>query len=251
MPVHEAHDRIGEQVLRVALARPALGVDEEPADVGVEESLQRAAEAAPVPHVWTVRVALLVREGVVLPVVGHPRDDRPLDRRRAQHGEGGAHRLLRLEAAMREVAVEADRDAQPRGHVHDREHDHVAPAQEVTPDLPHDQAKRQHGHRRDDPRGNPVCRLVQDGLDIVPRPYHLRAHVSNLPRRAAFVTCAMRRSARREPSTRLGRVRRSARREPSTRLGRVRRVRFPHCFGPGGTARLGAPCLAPTRCIVS
>ena len=65
----------------------ALGVDEEPAHVGVEEAAQRAAPADAVVDVRAVRVALLVGERVVLAVVGDPGDDRALDRRRAEDGE--------------------------------------------------------------------------------------------------------------------------------------------------------------------
>ena len=88
--IDEAHDRIGDQVGRVALARAALGVQEEPAHVRVGQAAQRAAPADAVIDVRAVRIAGLVGEGVVLAMVGHPGDDRPLDRRRAAHGEDAA-----------------------------------------------------------------------------------------------------------------------------------------------------------------
>ena len=49
-------------------------------DVRVEQAAQRAAPAAAVVDVRAVRVALAVGEGVVLAVVGDPRDDGALDR---------------------------------------------------------------------------------------------------------------------------------------------------------------------------
>ena len=82
--VDPADDRVLEQVGREALLVAALGVDEEPAHVGVEEAAQGAAPAVAVVDVGAVRVALLVGEGVVLAVVGDPGDDRALDRRRAE-----------------------------------------------------------------------------------------------------------------------------------------------------------------------
>ena len=82
--VDPADDRVLEQVGREALLVAALGVDEEPAHVGVEEAAQGAAPAVAVVDVGAVRVALLVGEGVVLAVVGDPGDDRALDRGRAE-----------------------------------------------------------------------------------------------------------------------------------------------------------------------
>ena len=77
-------DRVLDQVGREALLVAALGVDEEPAHVGVEEAAHRAAPAVAVVDVGAVRVALFVGEGVVLAVVGDPGDHRALDRRRAE-----------------------------------------------------------------------------------------------------------------------------------------------------------------------
>src|SRR4051812_21158209 len=70
--VEEADRRVRDQVRRIAVALAALRVDEQPADVGVEEAAEGAAPPAPVTDVGAVRVALLVREGVVLAVVGDP-----------------------------------------------------------------------------------------------------------------------------------------------------------------------------------
>ena len=70
--IDERDDRIVDQVAGVALARAAMGVDEEPADVGVGEPLERAPKTAVVPDVRAVRVALLVGVGVVLAVVRDP-----------------------------------------------------------------------------------------------------------------------------------------------------------------------------------
>ena len=85
--IHERHDRIGEQIGRVALARAALGVNEQPADVRVREPAQRPAQADAVIDVGAVRIALAIGERVVLAMVGDPGDDGPLDRGRPEHGQ--------------------------------------------------------------------------------------------------------------------------------------------------------------------
>ena len=59
-----------------------------------------------------VRVARLIREGVVLAVVGDPLRDRPLHRHAAEHAEHGFHGRVSGEAAVSEIAVEADRRAE-------------------------------------------------------------------------------------------------------------------------------------------
>jgi hypothetical protein len=72
-----ADDRVLEQVRGEApLLRLALGHGQ-PAHVGVVEAAQRAAQARAVP-MRRVRVALVVGEGVVLAVIGHPVDHRAL-----------------------------------------------------------------------------------------------------------------------------------------------------------------------------
>src|ERR687898_2393649 len=64
--VDEADRRVGDQVRGVAVALTALGVDEQPADVSVEEPAQCGAPPASVADVGAVRVALLVGERVML-----------------------------------------------------------------------------------------------------------------------------------------------------------------------------------------
>ena len=104
-----ADHRVVDEVARVALLQRALGVDEQPADVRVEQAAQRAAHAAAVTDVRAVRVALLVGVRVVLAVVGDPRDDRALDRRRPERSASDAARARAgLERAVGEQAVEAD-----------------------------------------------------------------------------------------------------------------------------------------------
>jgi hypothetical protein len=141
-------------------------VDEEPADVRVEQAAQRAAQPAGVAHVGAVRIALLVGERMVLAMVGHPGDHRPLDGRRAEDGERDANRPARGERAVGQVAVEADRDAEPAQHVDDPEHDEVAPVQRALPRLPHDEEEPEEGNRRDEARERAVEGLVGDWLDV-------------------------------------------------------------------------------------
>jgi len=70
--VDRAHDRVGDEVGRIAAAPAAVRVQEEPADVRVRQAPERALEAGAVVDVRAVRIALSVRERVVLAMVGHP-----------------------------------------------------------------------------------------------------------------------------------------------------------------------------------
>ena len=89
---------------------------EQPAQVGVEHALdQRAGVVAVAPR--RVRVALAVGEGVVPAVVGDPLDDGALDRHAADRGQRQPQRPDRLERAVREVPVVADRHAEQREEV--------------------------------------------------------------------------------------------------------------------------------------
>ena len=92
---------------------------------------QRPREPGAVAHVRAVRIALLVSVGVVLAVVGDPVEHRALQAHRAEHREQVLDALVRLERAVREQAVVADRHAEAEQHVrggHDREVDPVDPA---------------------------------------------------------------------------------------------------------------------------
>jgi hypothetical protein len=89
---------------------------------------------------------------VVLAVVGDPAHDRALDGHRAGDAEQDLHAPVRLEGLVREVAVEADRDAEPGEGVHDDSDDHVAPTQPAAPGDRHggdDREHRQHDENAD------------------------------------------------------------------------------------------------------
>jgi hypothetical protein len=149
-----------------------VGVDEQPADVRVEEAPQRTAPADAVVDVRAVRVALLVGERMVLTVVGDPGDDRALDRGRAEDGQRGLHGRLGLEAAVGEEAVEADGHAEPGGQVGDHEDDDVVKVQPALPRLPRRDTEADDRQHRDRAGGDAVAGLVRDGLDILrPWPY--------------------------------------------------------------------------------
>src|ERR1700710_2904807 len=164
--VDAADDRVLEQVRGEALLVAALGVDEEPAHVGVVEALEGAAPAVAVVDVGAVRVALDVGEGVVLAVVGDPGDDRALDRDRAGDRQQAVQPGLGLEGAVGEVAVEADGDPEAAEDVHAEEEEDVAPVQGAAPDLPAGKADRDEGDQRDQPGDDAVAGLVGDRLDV-------------------------------------------------------------------------------------
>ena len=107
-------------VVQILPVEPALfhpEVREHPADVRVDESLQRLAHPVTVPRVRRVRVALLIGERVVLSVIGDPLGQRPLHGHAAEDRGGRLDGRARLEGT-REVAVEADRDAESAPHAH-------------------------------------------------------------------------------------------------------------------------------------
>ena len=73
---------------------------------------------------------------------------------------------LRLEAAVGEVAVEADRDPEPGEQVDAEEEEDVAPVQGLAPDLPRGEADRHEGDQGDQAGDDAVAGLVRDRLDI-------------------------------------------------------------------------------------
>jgi hypothetical protein len=81
-----------------------------------------------------MRIALAVREVVVLAVVGDPADRRSLDGHRAERDDPVAHRPRRLERAVRQQAVVADGDPEAREHVADPEDHEIAPRHVAPPE---------------------------------------------------------------------------------------------------------------------
>jgi hypothetical protein len=131
------------------------------------EAPQGAAPAAAVTDVRAVGIALAVGEGVVLAVVGDPRDHRALDRGRAEHREDESNSGGCLERSVGKEAVQADRDTESREEVHDREHDKVGAVKQAVPQLPADDAERDHRADRDQTREEAVEILEGDGLDVL------------------------------------------------------------------------------------
>ena len=153
-PVDQAEQAVVVEVLAVLAALLHAEVREEPADVRVDEAAHRAERAVAVADVRRVRVAGLVREGVVLAVVGDPLRERPLHRHAAEDRERRLDRAARLEAAVGEVAVEADRRPEGADDVEAGEEREVEPVERDAPEQAHrrEQAERRHDDRdeRDD-----------------------------------------------------------------------------------------------------
>ena len=127
--------RISGSFLRSGAKRLAdeRSILEQPAHVRVPEAGEHAAHALARVRVGAVRVALLVREGVVLAMVGDPVDHRALDRHGSEDRERRAHPGLRLERAVRQHAMEADRHAEADGRVHHGQDREIESGDEAAP----------------------------------------------------------------------------------------------------------------------
>ena len=86
-PVDHADDRLVEQIRRVARLVRALGVEEQPPEMRVEQAAQRAADVPTVVDMRRVRIAFLVGERVVLAVRRDPCDHRSLEGGGPKHAE--------------------------------------------------------------------------------------------------------------------------------------------------------------------
>src|SRR6266700_1473089 len=109
---------ISEQVGGELLLRGLVRV-EEPADVRVNQALGQRLPVLSVPP-GRMRVAFLVAVLVVPAVIRHPGDHRSLDGQGARDRHRDPEAGLRLERPVREVSVEADRNAQPGHPVEDQ-----------------------------------------------------------------------------------------------------------------------------------
>ena len=139
-------------VVQILPVEPALlhpEVREHPADMRVDESLERLAHPVTVPRVRRVRVALLVGERVVLPVIGDPLGQRPLHGHAAEDREGRLDGSARLEGAVGEVAVEPDRDSECANDIHC---DHDRDVDGMERDVPESPCRDEDPERRDDDR---------------------------------------------------------------------------------------------------
>jgi len=128
-PVYEKDGRVLQEPLAVALPLGWRSADD-PAGVSVEEPSERA--------VW---VAIAVGVGVVLQMVRSPVDASSLVRHRAEGQEHGHDGCARLEAAVRQEAMEAHRNPEPRRDPEAEEKREFAPADQLVPQQP-DRVKR-------------------------------------------------------------------------------------------------------------
>ena len=140
----------------------------------------------------------------------------------AQHE---AQRARGLEAAVREEAVEADRYAERRQGVHDREHDQVGAVQEAVPELPADEAERGDRGERDERGDDPIAGLVCDRLDVVRAGLGPRRAVA--PAADAWISSGPRPSTCGSPGSMVSVICASGNYQCSRRSSQVRRVVLP------------------------
>ena len=116
-----AKPRVLDEILGVACAVSAADGREQPACVGVPESLQRLERSVSELGMRAVRVSLPVGELVVLAVVGDPRDHVALHTHLAKKSERVTNSWVRLEGPVREQTVVTDRDPDAGQEVADYE----------------------------------------------------------------------------------------------------------------------------------
>ena len=135
--------------------------------MGVQQPARGATPAVTMIDVRAVRVARPIGEPVVLAMVGHPRDDWTLDRRRAEDREHRTEHAPSLECPVGKQAVKADRHAETRQHVQHKEVEDVIPAQQAVPQLPSNEEQAEDRHGGHDPRDHPVATLADNKLNII------------------------------------------------------------------------------------
>ena len=165
-PVDPDDVGIGEQVRRVLLAGGRVD-REHPADVCVPEAAEPVQGCVALPQ-RRVRVAGAVGEPVMAPVVGHPADHRALEGEGPDGGEGDLQRPLRHEAAVREHAMEADRDGVTEDHDQDQRQPDCEPRERL---VGRDQQAQgdERGDREDRGEDLPVGRRPGEGPGVTRR----------------------------------------------------------------------------------
>ena len=166
-PVNPAQNRVGKQIGRIARAPPTAGMDEQPPHVRVYQPPHRTEQSMAVSDMRTMRVALPVRERVMLAVISDPRNDRAFDRRRTKDRQRRPDRTRGLKRAVGEQAVKAHRHAKTGKHVQQQEHENVVPAQQAVPQLPANEEHAEDRNRRHDPHDHPITSLADHRLDVI------------------------------------------------------------------------------------
>ena len=160
----EVHPAVAAKVAQVTVTILLAAAEEHPAEVGVGQSPQGAAQAAAV-AVRSVGIAVGVREGVVLAVVRHPGDQRALEGQRAENCPHVAQAAIGLKRTVGEQAVVADPDAETREDV-ERDHDpEIGGGDSVAPQEPDRHRQPEKGQDHPDELGDLLI------------PGHARAHV--------------------------------------------------------------------------
>ena len=134
--------------------------------MGMEQPPDRLEPLLVEADVRAVRVALLVRERVMLAVIGHPGGHGPLDRGRAEDRQQRADRPGGREAPVGEVAVKADGHAEAGQRVEQREHRQAVPVHTALQALPGHESQAEHRDDRHQARRDPVHRLVFNRLHL-------------------------------------------------------------------------------------
>lgn len=119
-----------------------------------------------VANVGAVRIAQLIGKRVMLAVIGHPRDDRTLDRARAENRQHRSDRAGGLERTMGEQTMEAHRHAETGEHVQEQEHEDVVPTQQAVPQLPANEEQAQNRDRSHDAGDDLIAALVNYQLNV-------------------------------------------------------------------------------------
>ena len=139
------HQGISLQVRDIVVRLGRIQLENQPADVGEEETFRDA-----------VGIVVVIDVLVMAPVFARPHQDRILKRGRAENEGEETHGPRRLESDVREEPVITQADAEPAGQKHDEKKRDLKPVEPEIPEVDWDRGERQRERADEERTGRPV-----------------------------------------------------------------------------------------------